>query len=396
MTTLNKGTLHQALPPDVIPGMSWGPFRYRKYPVFSQPWLLWRTLFAAVIITLYGAFAGLAQLAAKATRADALASAVYFIVGGFLMATAGPAMATWVRHRRWSHKAESWGIIAAVLFGFISAAVFDYWASKGIEGSLHPKDVPEAEVKMGDLDKAKITLFGLFGGFVYFAVGGGLASFAYFSERRRMRARDAALAHLESDMRLTVLQAQIEPHFLFNTLASIRPLIRQDAAQAERALDALSQHLRATIPQMRPQSGTVTATLGQQLEICASYLTLMQVRMGSRLQHEIAVRPELRALEFPPLMLLSLVENAIKHGLEPKPGPGRVVIGASAIGTELRVSVADDGCGLKDGLSSGLGLANIREQLEVRYGRRAKLCVATQPEGGTMAEITVPLPSPNP
>jgi len=256
------------------------------------------------------------------------------------------------------------------------------------------KEVPEHEQKISDLDQAKIAIFGLLGGFLYFAVGGGLASLAYFSERRRLRARAAHLAQLDSDMRLAVLQAQVEPHFLFNTLASIRPLIRQDAAQAEAALDALADHLRATIPQMCEQSRTVVSTLGQQLDICTSYLKVMQVRMGARLQQEISVPDELRALAFPPLMLLSLVENAIKHGVEPKPGPGRICLQAEVLATQLLVRVIDDGVGLKDGLSSGIGLANVREQLDVRYGSEAWLKVAASREGGTVAEIMVPLRTP--
>jgi sensor histidine kinase YesM len=197
-------------------------------------------------------------------------------------------------------------------------------------------------------------------------------------------------AALDTDMKLAVLQAQIEPHFLFNTLASIRPLIRQDAAAAESALDALSDHLRATIPQMRSGGSGVMSTLGQQLDICASYLAVMKVRMGARLHHEIEVAENLRSQDFPPLILLSLVENAIKHGIEPKPGPGRIMVHAAISGTDLQVSVLDDGQGLKDGLSSGLGLSNIREQLLVRYGGRARLAVAARPEGGTVAEIMIP------
>ncbi len=386
-----RTTLHQPLPPDVIAGMTWGPFRYRKYPVFSLPWLLWRTLFAGVATSLYGALAALGQRASGGTWADALTGAAYFTAGGILMVTAGPALASWVRYRRWSARAEAWAVMAAVVLGFIGAATADYWASMGIKESLHVKEVPVAEQKMSDLDRAKISLFNLFGGFLYFAVGGGLASLAYFSERRRMQAREAHVAQLESDMRLAVLQAQIEPHFLFNTLASIRPLIRQDAAQAETALDALADHLRATIPQMREQSRKLASTLGQQLDICASYLALMQVRMGARLHHEISVPAELRTFEFPPLMLLSLVENAIKHGIEPRPGPGRITIRATTTATHLQVSVADDGAGLKDGLSNGLGLANIREQLALRYAGTASLSIAAQAEGGTLARIIVPL-----
>jgi len=382
--------LDQPLPPDVIAGMTWGPFHYRKYPVFSGRWLQWRTVFAAVIILLYGALAGLAQLAAKQSLSEALTGTGYFIVGCLLMVTAGPAIATWVRHRRWSARAESWAVIAAVVLGFVGAAMADYWSSKGIEKTIRPKEIPADQRKMSELDYAKIEIFNLLGGFLYFAVGGGLASLAYFSERRRLRARAAYLAQLDSDMRLAVLQAQVEPHFLFNTLASIRSLIRQDATQAEAALDALADHLRATIPQMRDPSRGMGSTLGQQLDICSSYLAVMQVRMGARLKSDVIASDDLRASTFPPLLLLSLVENAIKHGIEPKPGPGSIVIQASVAGDELRVSVIDDGAGLKPGLSGGLGLANVREQLQLRYGSKARLTVAARTEDGTVAEITIP------
>lgn len=189
-------------------------------------------------------------------------------------------------------------------------------------------------------------------------------------------------------MQLSVLQAQIEPHFLFNTLAAIRPLIRQDAGQAEVVLDALADHLRSTLPQIRAGS---RSTLGQQLDICASYLAVMQARMGPRLHHEMQVPEEVRCIEFPPLMLLSLVENAIKHGIEPKPGPGSLIIRVQRDHHSLRVAVLDDGVGLSDGLQSGVGLANIREQLQLRHQGRARLTVATRPEGGTIAEIMLPI-----
>jgi sensor histidine kinase YesM len=191
-------------------------------------------------------------------------------------------------------------------------------------------------------------------------------------------------------MQLSVLQAQIEPHFLFNTLAAIRPLIREDSVQAEKVLDALADHLRATLPKMRAGGAH---TLGQQLEICGSYLAVMQARMGDRLQFEMHVPEELHSIDFPPLMLLSLVENAIKHGIEPKPGPSILIIRAQSHGQELSAAVLDDGVGLRDGLQSGVGLANIREQLLLRYKNRARLTVVSRPEGGTMAEIILPVPA---
>jgi hypothetical protein len=327
----------------------------------------------------------------KAPLADIVAMTGYFVAGGMLMVTGGPALATWLRHRGLSARAEAAGIIVSVVVGFAVACAADYWSSMGIMRHIAPKEA--AAIKTGNpssLDKSIMALFVVGSFFFHAAISGGVASLSYFSERRRMRARAMRQVVLDTDMKLAVLQAQIEPHFLFNTLASLRPLIRQDAAAGESALDALSDHLRATIPQMRAGGGGVMSTFGQQLDICASYLAVMKLRMGARLYHELEVPDDLRAREFPPLILLSLVENAIKHGIEPKPGPGHIVIRAAITGTDLQVSVLDDGQGLKDGLSSGLGLSNIREQLQVRYGGRARLTVAARPEGGTVAEIMIP------
>lgn len=383
--------LDASLPPDVIVGMTWGPFRYRKYPVFSRPWFLWRLLAFAVAIVLYGVLAALGQLLGGATPANAAITGAYFVFGSLLMFTVGPALATWVRHRRFGHAREGWMVVASVVLGVVASLGADAWASGSMKKSMRMKEVPRAERKIGDLDQAMLGLAGIGFLFLYFAGGGGLAALAYFSERRRLRARGAHLARLDADMRLSILQAQVEPHFLFNTLASIRPLIRQDAGRAEAAIDAFARHLRETLPRMRAQSGTAASTLGQQVDICASYLDVMQVRMDERLQTEIVVPPETRGLEFPPLMLLSLVENAIKHGLEPKPGRGRVRIEAQTAGRALRVDVVDDGVGLKQGLSAGLGLSNIREQLAMRFADEATLSVTTRPEGGTIAGITIPL-----
>jgi hypothetical protein len=387
---LPRSGLYAPLPPDVIPALASGPFSYRKYHVFSLPWLMRRTLLASVAIVAYAVLAGLALRMAGSAWPNVAAMTAYFTAGFIAMVTGGPAIATWVRHRDFGARAEVAGIIVAVVLGFVIAMLADLWSSLAIARSLGEKDLTSPAPSGNTLDDARMSLFVVGSIFFHWAISGGVASFSYFSERRRLRARALHLAKLDSDMKLAVLQAQIEPHFLFNTLASIRPLIRQDAARAESALDALSDHLRITIPQMRTAEPGVVSTLGQQIDLCASYLAVMQVRMGTRLRYEIDVSSSLRAAAFPPLMLLSLVENAIKHGLEPKPGPGTIIISAGMTDRNLHVKVSDDGMGLHEGVSSGLGLSNIREQLLVRYGGQAALTVAARQEGGTMAEIMIP------
>jgi sensor histidine kinase YesM len=222
--------------------------------------------------------------------------------------------------------------------------------------------------------------------------------FAWASDRRKEAHHRRELDELrryreEANLKLLVLQAQIEPHFLFNTLASLRALLREDVGQAEAMVDALVRHLRAVLPVMREQ--TADSTLADQLSICSSYLELMQIRLENRLTYRIDVPADLQATSFPPLMLVTLVENAVKHGVEPKIGAARICIEAERVarpsGVTLTVRVTDDGVGLSMGLGNGLGLRNIREQLAVRYGESAMLALSSRPEGGTVASIQIPL-----
>jgi sensor histidine kinase YesM len=232
-------------------------------------------------------------------------------------------------------------------------------------------------------------------------LGGGPALRTYFSEQRRWRdyeheteLQEVRIQRDEADRRLTVLQAQVEPHFLFNTLASVRSLVRADPSRAEATIDALVDHLRATLPKIRSHSNQMSS-LAEQVEICRSYLDVMRVRMGDRLRYRVDVPEKLGHARFPPLMLISLVENAIKHGVEPKPGPCTVVILArEAVAGErsfLEVDVIDDGAGLRIGMGDGIGLSNIRAQLATRYGDRAALRLTAKAEGGVTATISLPL-----
>lgn len=201
--------------------------------------------------------------------------------------------------------------------------------------------------------------------------------------------RERELERVALNAKLSALQAQVEPHFLFNTLANLRYLIRTDAGAAQQMLDYLVGYLQNALPDMR----SVSSTLERELELARNYLSIMQVRMGQRLRFRIDAAPELLALPFPPAMLISLVENAVKHGLERASRPGEIAIHAASNGAQLRVLVSDDGTGLADQMGQGFGLANIHERLQLLYGDAASLAVTAAQCGGVTAALSVPLPA---
>ncbi|MCU0949846.1 MAG: histidine kinase [Burkholderiaceae bacterium] len=190
------------------------------------------------------------------------------------------------------------------------------------------------------------------------------------------------------EAQLKMMQAQVEPHFLFNTLASVDYLIETDPARASTMQKNLIQYLRAALPQMREGS----TTLGKELSLCRAYLEILKVRMEDRLQFAITVPQGLSSARFPPMMLQSLVENAIKHGLEPKPEGGALTLTANVSHGMLRVTVADTGLGFGAGgtAGTGVGLANVRERLAALYGGQARLNVEANTPAGTIATIEVP------
>ena len=397
--------LRQKLPAEVLVGGNAVWSRYRQYPVFGLRWLLGRSLLFCGVIAVVAAFIGMGTGVVAQDVGVAVKVAITEFIVFSSMATLGPALATAVRHRAWPLSRERKAVVIAVLIGMVLSFFIDRLGSSYIEQLIKPgleaaglsmnPPTPPPWVKAIGLAinvAALVVIYGLF--------GGGLALRAYFSEHRRwdehhhVRELNALESRVhEADLRLGVLQAQVEPHFLFNTLASVRALVRQDPAQAEATLDALVDFLRATIPRLREDRG-LHATLGQQLDLCSSYLALMQVRMGGRLTYDVRADEALRAAPFPPSLLITLVENAIKHGIEPRPGPGRIEIDAVRDGDALRVQVRDDGAGLQPGLSTGVGLANVREQLAARYGARAAFVLSPAAEGrGVCAEIRVPLGS---
>lgn len=197
------------------------------------------------------------------------------------------------------------------------------------------------------------------------------------------------------EARMAAMQAQVEPHFLFNTLASIDHLIETDPPRASAMQKNLIALLRASMPTMRETHANGVRELARELAVIRPYLEILKVRMEERLQTEIDVPEGLLSAEFPPMMIQSLVENAIKHGLEPKAEGGSLKVKAEIVHGKLVVTVADTGLGFgRAGTQgTGVGLANIRERLALLYGSRASVTVTENKPSGTVVAITVPYTS---
>jgi signal transduction histidine kinase len=210
------------------------------------------------------------------------------------------------------------------------------------------------------------------------------------SEHRKQEestARETASGKELAVAKLSLLQAQVEPHFLYNTLASAQLLTRTDPARADEMLGHLITYLRHSLPRTEDSF----ATLGEEVERARAYLQILRIRMGERLKLEIQVPEALKSVQLPPMMLQTLVENALKHGLEPLPEGGTVWIIAREADERLTVTVADNGRGFSDeGGGTGIGLKNVRERLRLAYGDAAGFNVVSNFPRGVAATITVP------
>ena len=228
-------------------------------------------------------------------------------------------------------------------------------------------------------------------------LGSALALFALSSMERLASARAAteAAQRLAAENQLKLLESQLEPHMLFNTLANLRVLIGIDPPQAQAMLDRMIGFLRATLDASRAGMHPLAA----EFERIDDYLTLIAIRMGPRLRVALDLPDELRSLPVPPLLLQPLVENSIKHGLEPKVEGGRVEVRAQRIGPNLVLSVRDTGLGLEgarpETAGTRFGLQQVRARLRTLYGDAARLTIESAPdaEGGALATLTLPLPA---
>jgi len=209
-------------------------------------------------------------------------------------------------------------------------------------------------------------------------------------EQRRAVAelsKQVTLAELKS------LQAQVEPHFLYNTLAGVQYLVRRNASLADEMLGHLITYLRRAVPSMRAQTSTVQA----ECELVQAYLEVMKLRLGGRLQTNVECSPDVAGFPMPPMMLATLVENAIKHGIEPLPQGGRIEVTAKIADGALCLIVSDTGAGLGDGsgansqAGSGTGLANTTDRLRALFGDAASLSVESGIPDGVVATLRIPV-----
>ena len=221
-------------------------------------------------------------------------------------------------------------------------------------------------------------------------------AYAYRSSARsassvllRSQIEGAALDAEAKRARLKLLRAQIEPHFLFNTLATVRTLARIDRMGAVEMIDNLMRYLSEALPKFREDE----SSLGEEIELIDAYLRIHQIRMGDRLAYELRAPAELRGARIPTMMLLTLVENALKHGIHPTVEGGHIRVTATHEHSALVLKVADTGRGMTVQQGHGTGLANIRMRLSMLYGEKAALSLARAESRGIVATISIPLAS---
>lgn len=231
---------------------------------------------------------------------------------------------------------------------------------------------------------------------------GGIAAYYFHTHTRLLEAeataREERLRRVEQEglaarAELRLLQARIEPHFLFNTLSNTVGLIDSNPAAARAMLIDLAALLRAALK----NGGGEETTLREELDFIRAYLAIMARRMGERLSWNIDAEPALLETRLPPLLLQPLAENAIRYGLEPKVAGGRLDIVCRRAADQLEIAVRDDGLGLANNGTggNGIGLANLRARLKARYGGKAMLALSANPGGGVSATLTIPLEQPS-
>jgi signal transduction histidine kinase len=347
----------------------------------------WRLLFVIVGLTTLSAFLA-SRLPWNMTFAEA---AILFNAIVLMLVWSG--LSAWFGYRKFAGKLFRFvvtGPLLALAGALIGAAVGGF-----IQG-VDPLEWLQDSTKLRHVITAALVF-----GFLYTLVVALIASLRnreYAAEAAHLAAerRQSELSRQLAESKLRLLQLQIEPHFLFNTLGSAQQLAEKGAPDAARLIADLIRFLRASTPSMRGE----TATMNEEGALIAAYLAIMQARLGARLRYAIDVPTGLSALTVPPGMLITLVENAIKHGIEPLPAGGAIDVTATRAagerGPQLIVTVADTGAGIAStpAPGQGIGLANIRERLALLYGDRAELALEENEPRGFVARLSLPIEGP--
>lgn len=320
--------------------------------------LFWRMLVPVTLLTLTGAFAG-ASTVPRRWSMHPLAYPAFSAGGAWIGSLVGLSISASLRNRTLEFMASRpvfWESMAgALVTGTLIGATL-WWLA-----SLRERERVHAEQLV-----------------------------SYRLDALRNQAAAAQAESEKSRIGLHLLQAQVEPHFLYNVLANLRYLVRHDREQATRLIDQLIRYFRAVLPSLR----AVEVSLAQELELCRALSEIQTIRAGGRLQVTIEAEPLLAAAQVPPAMLLTLLENAFKHG-EPRDGDmPRVSVAARAEGTDLRLEVIDNGpgpAGASSAAGTGEGLRWLADRLRIAYGPHGSLDLARAPGGGCMARLSLPL-----
>ena len=375
----------QPIPASLAGQLAGWSARARQYPIFGRTWFVYRARSFLLPMAVFSAFL-LILYALESPKAATPSMRWPFCALWALVVVAlllGRWLAVLVCQRGWPRRRELAGVVLALLTGMCVAAC--------ISPFTRMQNDPSEQL----INLVVWTMVVLW-------LGGTGDLLAYLNQRRRLS--DAQL-HEQMErykdernqvaMRLSVLASQVEPHFLFNTLSGVRAAIISDPARGVAIIDHLVDYLRATIPQIRNEGGHLLVELGAQLDAVRAYLGVIHARLP-RLAFRVECPDDLQRCAIPPLMLISLVENAVTHGIEPKKGPVEIVVSVTRRqadgGEQLVLAVADDGVGFGGSSSgSGIGLSNIRERLQHLYGGQAALRLTAREHGGLEACIVLPL-----
>ena len=419
----------------------------KLYPIFSQTWFRLKMRSYRLIMLFIIVFALALALIAPIENKDARYYLGIFLFGfTFIFAiVAGRFLAVEVCKRLWISKNEGWGVCIAISTGCLLAllilalgnevmrpareqvnasqsssnidnkdvpkSVTELPASSSQKAlqyiapptaplgskSEQKKDMPESDWLRGMVDYVNIAIYII----LVLAIGGIFDLLPYFRQRVVIKEAQAQeelerykFERNQAEMRLSILASQVEPHFLFNTLSGVRAAMLSDPACGVKMIDHLVAYFRATIPQMRNDGRAKLSDLETQLSAIRAYLGLIQIRFP-RLEVVIENADDLLDCTVPPLMLISLVENAVKHGIEPKKGTVKISVVSKKIMVDgvkkLQISVIDDGVGFGGATSgTGIGLSNIQERLRQLYGDAAALTLISRDEGGIEASLSLP------